>query len=910
MTIQDVGGKVKMWEKTAALQIIRNDIMKIGYGSKNLVDNYSISIKGNNAMVLDLVAFGDENIYDTSTSCISVKWIENKYDVETYIQNAGYLATPVMLLGTNNQVDVISVKKNKSEKIITLQYSELYPYFQDNRFDFSSTNILQAKYGFKQLNLFDAFDLFEFAEKANAQILGEEFKKGLFAGKKCLDNMRISGDENYRTLTSITMYVLAAIILNHKIDKPSKINNINELMDKLSKKFNNYFNNEYIYSFGKETIEAIFNALDKGITYNSVNNEMLGHFYETTLLGENELKRESIRRDFGIYYTPKTLGDDIVNHIPIEFIEMNERYVLDGSCGSGSLLLSAYKRFEKILPKRWSSEEKHNYLTRVITGIDKDRFAKEVARMALLLYSLPHGNHWNIECDNFLTPIKKINQPMIIVANPPFKEIRKLKQEQIAAEFLNKYIDILHEYGFIGIILPESFLENNSCKDTRKRLLQEFDILEIWSMPGSIFDNNCATCVIIAKKINPKNELDNSNNLIKIRILNRDRNSIDRYLKKKDVNFEFFIKNKSEWLNNVCSTISYSPVDVFVKKIECHSKLKNVVKGVQGLLVMEGYPYVSYSFVENYSKYIHNAKGCFEPFSIKWEKQKDYKYIKYDIETTELQELQLRFKGLRLRYKYRELYESEKVLIKRSSTPGTFWCINAAIDREKCYPGSSYYCVIPKNENLTVEELVAVINSRAANAYIRKLTRKRTLTVDVINMLPVPVFNETQKKMIIELVRKIEFLKLEENQKKVIAQYERILNEIINEAYGLNEKDIELLNEYYMQFKNEYPSKQKEKEVCEDKMWSVTGEIIDIDYDNMIIKAEFVEFNDIRNVEIAPNLPGWMVRKGICFKADISERAMNEVNIKIFNPKPLNYSYLNDNDLQNYILQNVFDSEV
>ena len=69
---------------------------------------------------------------------------------------------------------------------------------------------------------------------------------------------------------------------------------------------------------------------------------------------------------------------------------------MDGTCGSGSLLLSACKRLEDLASYEKTEFDRHDYLTRMIEGYDIDKFASEVARLSLLLYSLPYGNKWDI----------------------------------------------------------------------------------------------------------------------------------------------------------------------------------------------------------------------------------------------------------------------------------------------------------------------------------------------------------------------------------------------------------------------------------------------------------------------------------------------------------------------------------
>ena len=57
--------------------------------------------------------------------------------------------------------------------------------------------------------------------------------------------------------------------------------------------------------------------------------------------------------------------------------------------------------------------DRHDYLTRMIEGYDIDKFASEVARLSLLLYSLPYGNKWDIHAGDLLRISKSKNKGTI-----------------------------------------------------------------------------------------------------------------------------------------------------------------------------------------------------------------------------------------------------------------------------------------------------------------------------------------------------------------------------------------------------------------------------------------------------------------------------------------------------------------
>ena len=402
--------------------------------------------------------------------------------------------------------------------------------------------------GYKQLNIFEALGLIDFSRKATCKILSEEFEKGITAAKTYLESIKKNNDRDINNVTSITMHIISALIINSKVYSNEKMPNIWQLFDKLSQTYKEYFDDKLMKKYGKNLPDKICESLECSINYQSVDHELLGYFYESTLLQLNESKAKNIRKEFGIYYTPKVLSQEIAAHIPFENIPVDNRFVLDGTCGSGSLLLSACKRLEDLISLEKADFDRHEYLTNMIQGYDVDKFASEVAKLSLLLYSLPYGNKWNIKTGNLLRMnTSEIRTPYVILGNPPYREIRGDSERiQKAAAFVDKYLGLIHDGGYIGIVLPESFMQNDSCSMQRERLLNELDILELWMLPGQIFENNCSTMVLIAQKKQVDKE-----NITKIKMLARNKYSVRRYFKCKKWDFEFSVNIQSKWKRHI-----------------------------------------------------------------------------------------------------------------------------------------------------------------------------------------------------------------------------------------------------------------------------------------------------------------------------------------------------------------------
>lgn len=661
------------------------------------------------------------------------------------MEGARYLAAPIVIISKNNRVCVWNIAPRKP---ILLQDSEqalIELYFEENRFQFMSGHLIDAKMGYKQLNLFEASGLIDFSREATCRILSGEFEKGLVAAKEYLKSRKNINGQDLNNITSITMHMISALIINSKIGGSEKVPDIFELLADLSLTYKEYFSDDLMFKYGKELLAEIYGSLNLSINYQSVDHELLGYFYESTLLQLSEKKAESIRRKFGIYYTPRVLSQEMVRNIPFEMIPVEKRHVLDGTCGSGSLLL----------------------------------------------YSLPYGNKWNIHAgDLFHIGKSKIQVPYIILGNPPYEEVRgKSQKTQKAAAFFDLYLDWLHENGYIGIILPESFLQNDSSIPQRERLLKEFDVIELWMLPGQIFGNNCSTIVIIAQK---KKALDN--NITKIKVLTRNTVSIKEYFKQGKWDFEFFTNIQGRWRNDDRYKISVSPVDDVLQKIAGSKvRLGDITENVMGIMMPSD----------------------------------------YHMPEAEEKKLKSVYKGLRLRREYENLYAaSNKVLVKMSSTPGEINCIDAFVDEEGYYPSHSFFVMVSKDKRISNDVICALINSKIINAYMRRECVKRTLITGAIRKIPVPEFSDEQISKLERLCMGIKrAYKLEDKEKVKLLQEE--IDNIMYKAFSLEPDESEKIEKLFDVYAGKGTGDVAERAEVENYC-NVTGEIDEIDAERMV----------------------------------------------------------------------------
>ena len=96
----------------------------------------------------------------------------------------------------------------------------------------------------------------------------------------------------------------------------------------------------------------------------------------------------------------------------------------------------------------------------------------------------------------------------VIVGNPPFagsnkreatdeeevaldtqKEPHKQKHDEKANQFLEHAIQRLKPGGYLAFIMPRSFASSQGGPATRRKLLEECDLLELWELPRELFQD-------------------------------------------------------------------------------------------------------------------------------------------------------------------------------------------------------------------------------------------------------------------------------------------------------------------------------------------------------------------------------------------------------------------------------------
>ena len=868
-------------DRSSALEKVENLIITCGYAPNVIRRNYKFIDNKRNINTADMVVFSEDKHLDVSTSCIAVAWMENETDADNIIGKYQLLAAPFVIILNPLEVNIYDLRNqdNKDHKSV-VSYKLLEKYFSDNRLNYDKKNLLAAKntHYFNQLSLFAAYvtkdklvELFELAIRSEKSRLGEKYNDHI---------------------THVAIHVLAACIIEDKLwSCDPHVDNSVDLIRKCSEYFSNYFKGIIGEPVKEKIAQNIFEYIRNQLTFQALTNDILGHLYEFAILDDD------IRRMFGIHWTDEVLTQQICKYMPFEIIPESNRYVLDGTCGSGSFLIAACSRLNKLLPIKMNGQNKHDLITERITGIEIDKFASEIAKLSLLVYSIPYGNKWNIINSDFFK-VSLNRNPSIIMTNPPFDYD---KNEEKAAKFMDKYLDILEPGGIMAIILPATYLEGNRGVKSRYNLLHSARIYEIWYLPESTFEtSDIAVVVILLRKFKVDESF--SDYIVKTLFVS----NYDYELFKKGGHASSIIfNNAKDWINAPQNIISNSIFESCLKSLKyetCIGRLVTISRGIQPKVDSneDFCNEIANDSTDNWEKWLQSpGENILEPYKITWRNYRDHnrKYVKYP--------------GDHNREKETVPFKSEKVLLNTARNSLSKWRIYSTIDRLGFYVGNGFYILYDKKSSVSYEEIVAIINHPITSLFIDKYNKKKYINMDIVKKIPFPKFNETQKHRIINNVNKVIELKCKgsDNWQYEVCLLIGEIDTIIYDAFEVPEferiniegyfSDVYRPGEEWKYFTDGKATPTHTDLPSIERTWIISGIVKSIDTDKKAVTLSVDEYKDNQTIPIPLTMPGWALEQGTVFEAEIPFTQRKEVslnNISFLSFRMIDYGYLSDDE--------------
>lgn len=588
--------------------------------------------------------------------------------------------------------------------------------------------------------------------------------------------------------------------------------------------------NKTYYKILKETYEK--NEI-YSYKFGDIDADILGEMYERYIGNIQDFKKKQ-----GIYYTPTWVVDYIVKNTIGDMFEnkskkaISELRVLDMACGSGSFLLKAFDSFNehyKLNKKKYFQSgldlenetaritQKTKILKEHIFGVDLDIKAVEIAQLNLLLkiaetkHRLPDVRN-NIKQGNSLIADESVagktafnwNEEFtakfdIVMGNPPYVRMENIAipdrlyykktyefvpgRFDIYSLFLEKGLKLLKKGGYLGFIIPNTFINNDDFWQLRKFILENYNLKHIAFLGYGVFgDATVSTIILIIQLPNELSEPKRNKTTVSY--------GVKAGSKQMKVKQTQFLENEKFRLNVQTDDVS----QVLKKCLNGSADLEKEIDFVSGIQVwskeadrLKNPDLLSKKPLNKGYKKTIVGKNI-EKYSIRF----DEDYVLYDKKLLE----RARDEGFFL--------AKEKILMRYIGTK-----IICAYDNEQYYAQKSVIIIFPKtNSKIKIKYLLAILNSKLFQfLYDKKVGDEPypRINLSYILKLPIKLVSDSEQDKVIQIVDKIMAInkrleKIEQGTNDKI-NLERERNELLDKIdaniytiYGIsNQEEIDLI---------------------------------------------------------------------------------------------------------------------
>jgi hypothetical protein len=636
----------------------------------------------------------------------------------------------------------------------------------------------------------------------------------------------------------------------------------------------------------KKLIQYLYISKNEGYVYNfewipadilgQVYEQYLGKILEQTKSGKAKLiEGQAHRKEQGIYYTPTYVVDYIVKNTVGENLKnkqlkkVKDIKILDPACGSGSFLIKAFDYLNENLSLSKESKQqridhqgqysiKTEILKNNLYGVDLDNKAVEITKLNLLLKAaeknrkLPEEIDLHIKHGNSLIDDESIvgldsfkwrgdfqeGSFDVIIGNPPYISNWQLsetnrdlvlfldkKYEDITIGhwdiyilFIKKALSLLKDDGLLSFIVPSSFSKEKYGKKLREFIINNYSLISLAEFgTETVFKDVARQYIIfVIQKKKPKNRKTNIVTFKDFQFEKIGSISQKNFLGFHNCTFRTDLDDKKFKLlkklaSDTCFIGNICCVNVGVV---AHSREGATSDFKKGDVIHE-------EFKTGYKKYIEGRDIA--RYSYTWNKL----YMDYDSKAKDFH-----------RPKFPELFESEKIIIRRIS--GENNSIISIYDDMKFYTNDNLIIILPWNDKLlelqspekkwsiykpynyfSLKYILGFLNSKLISYYFSNMIATGTLQgtysgvypEDVRN-LPIKSASPTQQQPLIKLVDRMillknklkdiggkktsESAKLEEEIKKT----DNEIDQFVYKLYGLTKEEIGIVEEIQSKIPN------------------------------------------------------------------------------------------------------------
>ncbi len=467
-------------------------------------------------------------------------------------------------------------------------------------------------------------------------------------------------------------------------------------------------------------------------SFQNLSVEALAYVYENTLISPET------RKQYGTHATPPQIAEYIVHSLPFEELSEEERHVFEPFCGHAPFLTAALGRLRDLLPSNIPSEQRHNYFVQMLSGMELDAFACEVARYSLILADYPNPNGWRIEnAGAFVSPDldKYLVQAQVVLCNPPYEDFPLYdRKANRSIQSANKVVETLrrvlqHPPKMLGFVLPRVFVDGQSYHDARKHIASLYGNITLVELPDIAFNySEAETVLLIAYRKRSTQRVWHS--------IFVDKKDYQQFLhtgeptSRTEVPVGFAEVGTRLWYNRLQSiwdALSHLPH---------FEEIADIHRGIEYNVSLKEHEaeLVSDTPGKGFTKGLRRVTDDFEPYNTT-----SFTYLNTDPE---------KMRG----EAYKLPWEKSKVIANAARLSRGSWTIAAIIDTHGLVCYQRFHGIWPKDK-IPLEIIAAILNGPVANAFLSTHRTSRDNKIETIKQIPVPRLSSSQIHRFTALVR-------------------------------------------------------------------------------------------------------------------------------------------------------------
>lgn len=307
-------------------------------------------------------------------------------------------------------------------------------------------------------------------------------------------------DPNYDALVRLVFRLIAAKLLGDRQHSGKWLSsNVQEVIKEVE---NFYFQNtppQPVLS-DVDVQNAAWKRIRSAFSFQNLSVEALAYIYENTLVDPE------IRKKLGIHATAYLIAEYIVQQLPFKELPLEQCSIFEPFAGHAPFLIAALSKLRTMLPPGTSIEQRHDYFVRLLSGMEYEAFACEVASYSLILADYPNPNGWRIEKANVFASPKLddyLTQANIVLCNPPYEYFPKDERRNYPyLHSVNKAVEALSRVlerspRMLGFVLPRTFIDGQMYAKVRKRIANLYNNIAIVALPDNAFNYSGAETVLL-----------------------------------------------------------------------------------------------------------------------------------------------------------------------------------------------------------------------------------------------------------------------------------------------------------------------------------------------------------------------------------------------------------------------------